>query len=170
MRFAAFFVLTNGIGAGNSKRSSEKYGRRMKTYLPKVGELQPRWHLIDADGQILGRLAVQIATIIRGRHKPTYTPHLDTGDFVVIINADKVRVTGDKEHKKLYKSWSQYFGGQKTLTLHEVRERKPTMLIEEAVWGMMPKGRLGRQMMGKLKVYAGAEHPHQAQKPEPLNV
>jgi len=142
----------------------------MKTYLPKTDEIQRRWHLIDAEGQILGRLAVKITDIIRGRNKAIYTPHLDTGDFVVVINADKVKVTGNKEIGKLYKSWSKYFGGQKITTLKDMRAKHPEKLIEEAVWGMMPKGRLGRQVMTKMKVYAGAEHPHQAQQPEPLKV
>jgi len=140
----------------------------MKTYLPKVDEIQRRWIVIDADGQVLGRLAVQIANHLRGRTKPIYTPHLDTGDYVVVINAEKVKLTGDKELKKEYKSWSRYFGHLKVLNAQQVRSRRPRMLIEEAVWGMMPKGRLGRQQFSKLKVYAGAEHPHQAQQPEPV--
>ncbi len=142
----------------------------MKTYLPKPEEIQRKWLVVDAEGQVLGRLAAKVANALRGRNKPIYTPHLDTGDFVVVINAEKVLLTGRKEERKVYLDYSGYMGGQKHTTAREVRARKPRRLIEDAVWGMMPHGRLGRAQFGKLKVYAGAEHPHQAQNPEPLEV
>ncbi len=142
----------------------------MKTYLPKVDEIERGWWLADADGQVLGRMAVKIANILRGKHKPTYTPHLDTGDFVVVVNADKVLVTGNKEEKKIYQTYSGYMSGRKLQPLSEVRKRHPERLIKQAVWGMLPKGRLGRAQFRKLKVYAGPEHPHEAQKAENLEL
>ena len=140
--------------------------RKMKTYLAKVNEIDQKWLLIDADGQVLGRLAVRIANLIRGREKPIYTPHIDTGDFVIVINADKVKLTGDKENKKIYQRYTGYMGGLKERTANEVRARHPTQLIGDAVKGMMPRNRLARQQLTKLKIYAGDQHPHQAQKPE----
>ena len=141
-----------------------------KTYLPKVDEIERKWYLIDANGLVLGRLAVQIANIIRGRHKATYTPHLDCGDFVVVINADKVVLTGRKDTKKVYQDYTGYMSGLKERTADVIRERHPERMIRDAVWGMMPKGRLGRAQYSKLKVYAGTEHPHVAQKCEPLAI
>ena len=138
----------------------------MKTYLAKANEIDRKWLLIDAEGQILGRLAVKIANLIRGREKAIYTPHIDTGDFVVVINADKVKLTGDKENKKIYQSYSGYMGGLKLRTAKEVREKHPTHLVKDAVKGMMPRNRLARQQLTKLKVYASDHHPHEAQKPE----
>jgi large subunit ribosomal protein L13 len=140
----------------------------MKTYLPKVNLNERKWHLIDADGAVLGRLAVQVADILRGRDKPVYTPHLDAGDFVVIINAEKVRVTGDKETSKRYMTYSGWKGGEKYVSVEKLRARNPEKLIHRAVKGMVPKNRLGRQLLTKLKVYKGANHPHAAQKPETL--
>jgi len=140
----------------------------MKTHLPKVNLIERKWHLIDADGAVLGRLAVQVANILRGRNKPVYTPHLDAGDFVVVINAEKVRVTGNKETAKSYMSYSGWKGGEKYVTVENVRARHPETLIHRAVKGMIPKNRLGRQLLTKLKVYKGADHPHAAQKPETL--
>jgi large subunit ribosomal protein L13 len=140
----------------------------MKTYLPKVNLNERKWHLIDADGAVLGRLAVQVADILRGRDKPVYTPHLDAGDFVVVINAEKVRVTGDKETSKRYMSYSGWKGGEKYVSVGQLRARSPEMLIHRAVKGMIPKNRLGRQLLTKLKVYKGANHPHAAQKPDTL--
>jgi len=116
----------------------------MKTYLPKVDQIERRWWVVDADGLVLGRLAVKIADILRGKNKPAYTPHLDVGDFVIVINAEKVRLTGRKEERKIYQTYSGYMGGQKEQTAAEVRKRDPRRLIKRAVWGMMPKGRLGR--------------------------
>ncbi len=140
----------------------------MKTYLPKVNLDQRKWHVINADGAVLGRLAAQVANILRGKDKPVYTPHLDAGDFVVVINAAKVRVTGKKEINKKFMTYSGWKGGEKYTSVEQVRARHPEKLITHAVRGMVPKNRLGRVLMTKLKVYKGAEHPHAAQKPEAL--
>ena len=140
----------------------------MKTYLPKVDLDQRKWHVIDADGAILGRLAVQVANILRGKDKPVYTPHLDAGDFVVVINAEKVSLTGKKESDKTFMSYSGWKGGEKFTTVSQVRAKHPEKLITHAVRGMVPKNRLGRVLMTKLKVFKGGEHPHQAQQPAPL--
>ncbi len=140
----------------------------MKTYLPKVDADKRKWHVIDANGAVLGRLAVQIADILRGRNKPVYTPHLDAGDFVVVINAEKVRVTGKKETAKKYMTYSGWKGGEKYTTVAQLREKQPDMLIQRAVKGMIPKNRLGRVLLTKLKVYKGDQHPHSAQMPEVL--
>ena len=144
------------------------FGSVMKTYLPKVNLDQRKWHVIDADGAVLGRLAVQVADILRGRHKPWYTPHLDAGDFVVVVNAEKVRVTGKKETGKVYMTYSGWKGGEKRRSVAQVRARQPEELIHRAVRGMVPKNRLGRVLLTKLKVYSGSKHPHSAQQPEPL--
>src|SRR2546425_13132908 len=140
----------------------------MKTHLPKVNLDQRKWHVIDANGAILGRLAVQIADTLRGKNKPVYTAHLDAGDFVVVINAEKVRVTGKKETEKFYMTYSGWKGGEKYRSVAEMRARTPEKLIHNAVWGMMPKNRLGRVLITKLKVYKGAQRPHSAQQPAPL--
>ncbi len=140
----------------------------MKTYLPKVNLDQRRWHVIDANGAVLGRLAAQIADILRGKNKPVYTPHLDAGDFVIVINARKVLVTGKKETKKKFMTYSGWRGGEKYTSVAQVRARHPEKLITHAVRGMVPKNRLGRVLMTKLKVYKDDQHPHAAQKPEPL--
>jgi large subunit ribosomal protein L13 len=142
----------------------------MKTYLPKVNLDQRRWHVIDADGAVLGRLAVQVANVLRGKNKPTYTDHLDTGDFVVVINAEKVVVTGKKENDKVFMSYSGWKGGEKFRSVAQIRARQPEHLITHAVKGMIPKNRLGRVLLTKLKVYKGSEHPHAAQQPAPLSV
>jgi large subunit ribosomal protein L13 len=140
----------------------------MKTYLPKVNLNERKWHVIDADGVVLGRLAAQVADVLRGKNKPVFTPHLDAGDFVVVINAEKVRVTGKKETAKEYMTYSGWKGGEKYTTVAQLRARHPEMLIHRAVRGMIPKNRLGRVLLTKLKVYKGPKHPHAAQKPEPL--
>ncbi|MGH8020256.1 MAG: 50S ribosomal protein L13 [Opitutaceae bacterium] len=140
----------------------------MKTFLAKKEEVQPKWYVIDASGQVLGRLAVRIANVLRGRNKPIYTPHVDTGDFVVVINAEKVVLTGRKEEQNEYMFFNGYVGRERYRSLQEMRERHPEFIIEHAVKGMLPKNRLARRMFGKLKVYAGAEHPHAAQSPQPL--
>lgn len=140
----------------------------MKTHLPKVNLDQRKWHVIDAEGVVLGRLAAQVADILRGKNKPVFTPHLDAGDFVVVVNAEKVRVTGRKETDKRYMSYSGWKGGEKYATVAELRARHPEKLIHHAVRGMIPKNRLGRVLLTKLKVYKGKDHPHAAQKPEPL--
>jgi len=140
----------------------------MKTYLPKVNLDQRKWHVIDAKGAVLGRLAAQIADILRGKNKPVYTPHLDAGDFVIVINARKVLVTGKKETQKKFMTYSGWRGGEKYTSVAQVRARHPEKLITHAVRGMVPKNRLGRVLMTKLKVYKDDQHPHAAQKPEPL--
>src|ERR1700757_2086916 len=140
----------------------------MKTHLPKVNLDQRKWHVVNADGAVLGRLAVQVADILRGRNKPVYTPHLDAGDFVVVINADKVRVTGKKETNKKFMTYSGWKGGERYKSVAQVRAAHPEKLITHAVRGMVPKNRLGRVLMTKLKVYKGGEHPHAAQKPASL--
>jgi large subunit ribosomal protein L13 len=138
----------------------------MKTFLPKGHLEQRKWHVVNADGAILGRLAEKVAVILRGKDKAIFTPHLDTGDFVVVINAEKIKVTGKKETDKTYMSYSGWKGGEKYRTVAEMRERNPQKLVEKAVWGMLPKGRLGRQLITKLKVYKGDKHPHAAQQPK----
>jgi large subunit ribosomal protein L13 len=140
----------------------------MKTYLPKVDLNQRKWHVIDADGAILGRLAVQVANILRGKNKPIYTSHLDAGDFVVVINAEKVRLTGNKENDKQFMSYSGWKGGEKFTSVAQVRAKHPERLITHAVRGMIPKNRLGRVLLTKLKVYKGSDHPHAAQQPDTL--
>ncbi|HHT68408.1 MAG TPA: 50S ribosomal protein L13 [Firmicutes bacterium] len=140
----------------------------MKTYTAKPQEVERKWYVVDADGQTLGRLATQVATILRGKHRPTYTPHVDTGDHVIIINAEKIHLTGNKLQAKRYYRHSGYPGGIKSVTAGEVLNRHPERVIKAAVWGMIPHNKLGRQIIKKLKVYAGAEHPHEAQMPEPL--
>lgn len=140
----------------------------MKTYLPKQAQDQRRWHVIDAQGAVLGRLAVQVADILRGKNKAIYTPHLDAGDFVVVINAEKVVVTGNKETDKHYMSYSGWKGGERYSSVAEVRAKQPEDLIHRAVKGMVPKNRLGRRLLTKLKVYRGSTHPHSAQKPDVL--
>jgi len=140
----------------------------MKTHLPKVNLDTRKWHLIDANGAVLGRLAAQVADILRGKNKPVFTPHLDAGDFVVVINAEKVLVTGKKETNKKFMTYSGWKGGEKYTSVAQIRARHPEKLITHAVRGMVPKNRLGRVLMTKLKVYKGDQHPHSAQKPEPL--
>jgi len=140
----------------------------MKTHLPKVDLNQRKWHVIDANGAVLGRLAAQVADILRGKNKPTFTPHLDAGDFVVVINAEKVAVTGKKETQKEFMTYSGWKGGERFRTVAEIRAKHPEKLITHAVRGMVPKNRLGRVLMTKLKVYKGDKHPHSAQQPTPL--
>jgi len=141
-----------------------------KTYLPPVDSIERNWYLVDATDQRLGRLASEIATVLRGKNKPTFTPHLDTGDFVIVINAEKIDVTGKKRSQKLYRRHSGRPGGMKTETFAKLQARIPERIIEQAVKGMLPKNTLGRQLFTKLKVYAGADHPHQAQMPQILNI
>jgi len=142
----------------------------MKTYLPKVNLDARKWHVVDAEGKVLGRLAVEVANVLRGKNKPVYTPHLDAGDFVVVINAEKVVLTGKKETDKEYMSYSGWKGGERRRTVAEVRARHPERLILHAVKGMIPKNRLGDRLLTKLKVYTGNQHPHAAQQPAPLTV
>lgn len=138
----------------------------MKTYTVKPGDIKRQWYVVDAEGQTLGRLASRIATILKGKHKSIYTPHADVGDYVIVINADKIHVTGRKLLQKVYHRHSGYPGGLKSINLRDLLQRHPTRAIEFAVRGMLPKNRLGRRMFKKLKVYAGSDHPHQAQKPQ----
>ncbi len=140
----------------------------MKTFSAKANEVNRQWWLIDAADQVLGRVAVKAATLLRGKEKAIYTPHCDTGDFVIVINASKVRVTGKKETDKSYMSFSGYVGGHKSETVKARRARRPTLLVERAVKGMIPHNKLGRAVYTKLKVYAGADHPHEAQQPQPV--
>jgi len=140
----------------------------MKTHLPKINVDERKWHIIDADGAILGRLAAQVANVLRGKNKPTFTSHLDAGDFVVVINAEKIRVTGKKETDKEFMTYSGWKGGEKYATVAQVRAKHPEQLITHAVKGMIPKNRLGRVLLTKLKVYKGAQHPHSAQQPATL--
>ncbi len=142
----------------------------MKTYTPKKDEIEHAWWIVDAEGQVLGRLATRLAHILRGKHKPSFTPHLDVGDHVVVINADKVILTGKKADQKTYFRHSGYMGHEKHIPFRRMMERYPERVIELAVRGMLPKNTLGRHMRRKLKVYAGSEHPHQGQKPEPLEI
>ncbi len=140
-----------------------------RSFMAKGAEVERKWYVVDATDKHLGRLAVQVARILTGKHKPTYTPHVDTGDFVVVVNAEKVGLTGKKRLQSTIITHSLYPGGLKTLTYQQVLERRPQRLIERVVWGMLPKTKLGRDMYRKLKVYAGPSHPHEAQKPEQLD-
>ena len=142
----------------------------MSTFMAKKGSVPQRWHLIDATDQVVGRLAVQIATILRGKHRPEYTPHVDTGEFVIVINAGKVKFTGKKWDTKTYRWYTRHPGGLKEVSAHELRDKRPERILQEAVRRMVPRNRLGRQQMTKLKIYAGAEHPHQAQLPQKLEL
>ncbi len=138
----------------------------MRTYIPKKDEIEKKWWLVDAEGKILGRLATEVASLLRGKKKPQFSSHMDTGDFVIVINAEKVKVTGRKMDQKIYYSHSQYPGGLKEEALKDLLERKPEEVVKRAVWGMIPKNKLGRAVYGKLKVYKGSDHPHEAQKPQ----
>lgn len=139
-----------------------------KTYIPKASEITPEWYLMDANGQNLGRLATQIATILLGKHKPNFTPGMDTGSFVVVINCEKVQVTGNKLEEKFYHRHSIHPGGLTSISLKDQLKRHPDRVIRSAVWGMLPHNKYGRQVIRKLKVYAGPQHPHEAQKPNPV--
>ncbi|MFO0751847.1 MAG: 50S ribosomal protein L13 [Thermodesulfovibrionales bacterium] len=142
----------------------------MKTRFMKKEEVERKWYVVDAKDQVLGRLASRIASYIRGKHKPVFTPHVDTGDFVIVVNADKVKVTGNKLEDKVYQHHTGYLGNLKEKTLKDRMGSEPEKVIEDAVWGMLPKNRLGRAMIKKLKVYRGAEHGHAAQKPERIEI
>ncbi len=142
----------------------------MKTFSAKAEEIDRKWYVIDAENQVLGQVAVAAARLLRGKDKPLFTSHCDCGDFVVIINSDKVRLTGNKEQQKVYTSYSGYVGGQKRETVEKLRDRRPELIVERAVTGMIPHNRLGRQILKKLKIYAGSEHPHEAQKVEVFEI
>ncbi len=141
----------------------------MKTLTPKQDQIKQDWYLIDAEGQTLGRLSTKIAGLLRGKHKPYFAPHLDTGDYVIVINAEKVHLTGNKELQKTYKTYSGYPGGYKEIPFARMQSKKPEEIIIKAVKGMLPKNPLGRQLLTKLKVYAGEKHPHEAQKPQVIS-
>lgn len=142
----------------------------MKTYVTKPAEIERAWYVVDAEGQTLGRLASKVATILRGKHKPIYSPSVDCGDYVIVINADKIAVTGKRLEQKRYYRHSLYIGGLKEISLRDQLQKHPERVIESAVRGMLPKNTLGRKMFKKLKVYAGSEHPHEAQQPQPLEL
>jgi large subunit ribosomal protein L13 len=142
----------------------------MKTYTAKTGEVEQQWVVVDAQNKVLGRLASQIAMRLRGKHKPEYTPHIDTGDYVVVVNADKLRVTGRKAERKIYYRHSGYPGGLKSTNFAKLHAAKPERVLEKAVKGMLPKGPLGYAMLKKMKIYAGADHPHTAQQPKNLEI
>jgi large subunit ribosomal protein L13 len=142
----------------------------MKSYMASPSDVERKWYVVDAEGKTLGRLAAEIANVLRGKKKPIYTPHIDTGDYVIVVNAEKVVTTGKKLNQKIYYHHSEYVGGMKETTLKEMLNKKPEYVITHAVKGMLPKGPLGRQMLKKLFVYAGPEHKHAAQKPETLDI
>jgi len=142
----------------------------VKTYIVRKGDIKREWYVVDAQGKTLGRLASEIASILRGKHKPIYAPHLDCGDYVIVVNAEKVRVTGKKLDQKFYHRHTGYPGGLKSINLRDQLQKHPTRVLEAAVRGMLPKNRLGRAMIKKLKVYAGGSHPHQAQQPKVLEL
>src|ERR671917_620975 len=142
----------------------------MKSYMARPASVERKWHLVDAEGKTLGRLATEIARLLRGKNKPQYTPHVDTGDFVVVVNAEKLVVTGNKAEQKVYRRHTGYPGGLKETSYEVMLERKPTEILRKAVKGMMPRTRLARQQLRKLKIYAGPEHPHAAQNPQELEV
>lgn len=142
----------------------------MRTYMPKAAEVQREWYVVDAAGKTLGRLATRIATMLRGKHKPTYTPFLDMGDYIIVVNADKVVLTGNKAEEKVYYRHSGYLGGLKEISFEQMMATHPERVIRRAVRGMLPHNRLGRAMLKKLKVYAGPDHPHQAQQPKRLDL
>ena len=142
----------------------------MKSFMASPSIVERKWYVVDAEGKTLGRLASEVANVLRGKNKPTYTPHIDTGDYVIVVNAEKIQVTGKKLDQKIYYHHSEYVGGMKEATLREMMQKKPEFVITHAVKGMLPKGPLGRQMLKKLHVYAGPEHNHAAQKPETLDI
>lgn len=142
----------------------------MKTFMAKAEEVERKWYVVDADGKTLGRLASEVAKILRGKHKPIYTPHVDTGDHVIVINAEKVRLTGKKLDQKMYRRHSQYPGGLKEIPYRQLMEKRPTEAVYKAVKGMLPKNSLGRKILKKLRVYAGPDHKHEAQQPEMLEI
>lgn len=142
----------------------------MKSFMASPSTVERKWYVVDAEGKTLGRLASEVANVLRGKNKPIYTPHIDTGDYVIVVNAEKIKVTGKKLDQKIYYHHSEYVGGMKETTLKEMMNKKPEFVITHAVKGMLPKGPLGRQMLTKLHVYAGPEHKHVAQKPEALDI
>lgn len=142
----------------------------MKTWIAKPGQVEPKWYIVDATGKTLGRMCTEIALILRGKNKPTFTPHIDTGDFVIVINSEKVKMSGNKWNDEKFYSHSRYFGSLKELSAAQVREKDPAMVIQEAVAGMLPKTKLSKRLIHKLKAFKGPNHPHASQKPEALNI
>lgn len=167
-------IQTNPVGRAEDDPQRIPVGRKeneqMSTFIQKPADVERNWYVVDAEGKNLGRMASQVAAILRGKNKPTYTPHVDCGDYVIIINAEKVEVTGKKRKEKIYKRHTGYPGGLRETTFEQMMEKHPTEVVRHAVKGMMPNGKLGRQMYKKLKVYAGPEHDHAAQKPEVLDI
>jgi large subunit ribosomal protein L13 len=157
-----------GVGHAPSQASTSELADDMRTYSPSAKDVTREWYVVDASGETLGRLATRIAKVLRGKHKPTYAPHLDMGDYVVVINADAVELAGEKAADKMYHRHSGFPGGIKSVPFVEMMDRKPTAIVEAAVKGMLPKTKLGKAMGKKLKVYAGSDHPHTAQQPQPL--
>jgi large subunit ribosomal protein L13 len=168
--WAEFAYVSVALSLGVAARRPAWRFRALRTYVATPTDRERNWLVVDANGQTLGRLATRIADALRGKRKPEYTPHIDTGDFVVVVNAEKIAVTGDKLNQKRYYRHSGYPGGLKSRTLAEMLERRPEEVIRKAVKGMMPRNRLARRQITKLKVYAGPDHPHQAQKPQPLEI
>ncbi len=144
--------------------------KKPKTTVPKLSQIEPKWYVVDAEGKILGRLASRVAAILRGKHRPEFTPHLDLGDHVIIVNADKIRVTGKKAQQKYYVRHSGYPGGLKKVSYTRMLHEHPERILYHAIKGMLPHNRLGRKLLKKVRIYAGPDHPHQAQKPEPLEI
>ena len=173
-RARALHIYTiNQVGRAEKVCIANPVGRKeekMSSFIAKPAEVERKWYVVDAEGKNLGRMASQIAAVLRGKNKPTYTPHVDCGDYVIVINAEKVEVTGKKRKEKIYKRHTGYPGGLRELTFEKMMEKHPTEVVRHAVKGMMPNGKLGRQMYKKLKVYAGPEHDHAAQKPEVLDI
>jgi large subunit ribosomal protein L13 len=163
-------LLSYGLIPSLLVRTWYDSGGLVKSYMARPLEVERRWYVVDAEGQTLGRLAAEIARVLRGKSKPQYTPHVDTGDFVVVVNAERIVVTGRKAEQKVYRRHSGYPGGLKTTSYEQLLERQPTEILRKAVKGMMPKTRLARQQLRKLKIYAGPEHPHAAQSPQKLQV
>ncbi len=143
---------------------------KKKTFMAKTGEIDRKWLLVDASDKALGRLAAKLATVLQGKHRPTYTPHIDTGDFVVVLNTENMKITGNKRRDKIYSKYTGYSGGRKEITLGDLMEKNPATVLELAVRRMLPKGRLGRRMIKKLHAYRGTKHPHAAQKPQPTDI
>jgi large subunit ribosomal protein L13 len=162
--------LQVALDAPRPNRTNTTKAARVPTYSPKVSEIKRAWYVVDGEGMVLGRLASEVARVLRGKHKPIFAPHIDTGDHVVIVNADKVVLTSDKAERKTIYRHSGYPGGIKSETFARLLARRPEVAVRRSIRGMLPKNRLGRQMLGKLKVYAGPSHPHAAQQPQPLDV
>jgi len=163
-------VVTPAVPDASDAVPTNERDTFVRTYSPKPGDIQRAWHVIDAEDVVLGRLAVQAATLLRGKHKPIYAPHVDTGDFVIVVNAEKVALTGDKKTTKLAYRHSGYPGGLSATPVGQLLEKDARKVVEKAVWGMLPKNKLGRQILKKLKVYSGPTHPHQAQKAVPFEI